>query len=585
VEFDVLRDENQIVTSSLVPAVGYVRCSTENQEDSPDQQKKEIIAFADKKGYEIVEWFVDFGKSGTTFDQRPEFQRLRSAVDHGPTFRAVICYDESRWGRAIDSNENTYWRVYFDKRRVKLLLVKTAIDPMHEYAPMMQSFEGIMASQFSKKLSDVTLRGAKNNGKYSNGGTAPYGYQRVAVNLKSGDRRMLGPGEWCIKSQEKVEWALGSQNEIDVVKYIFRRRLEGHGYVSIAHDLNTQGVPCSQRGRWRNLDQNWSSGTIKSIVENESYMGNRVYNKNTMSKIRARQDERYLNQGVRYPHWRNHRDEWVREENAHPAIITKETWSEANTVNRDKRVKGFTGSAIRSTYLLTGLMRCSRCGFAFQGCSTRAKGKVYRKYVDGGRHSKGICSHLGIKSEILEAFAIQAIKDTLADPSLLQKIEECLGQLLRSSPDSISKRKVELISALTEKRFKIKNLTEELAMGNRSEAIREKLAQLEQEEAIIQGEIASQKSEPSQPIAVADISRAVSEFILNFENEFEKAPIEEKKLLVRKCISQIIVDREKSVVRFYVRKVPAATPWLEEALKEDNRTTGVVRSSSSGDRT
>ena len=41
-------------------AVGYVRCSTEMQEDSPEQQKIEIEKFALKSGYEIIEWFEDF---------------------------------------------------------------------------------------------------------------------------------------------------------------------------------------------------------------------------------------------------------------------------------------------------------------------------------------------------------------------------------------------------------------------------------------------------------------------------------------------------------------------------------------------
>ena len=33
-------------------AVGYVRCSTEMQDDSPDQQKKAIREFAARKGLE-----------------------------------------------------------------------------------------------------------------------------------------------------------------------------------------------------------------------------------------------------------------------------------------------------------------------------------------------------------------------------------------------------------------------------------------------------------------------------------------------------------------------------------------------------
>ncbi|MBI1803686.1 MAG: recombinase family protein [Ignavibacteriae bacterium] len=101
-------------------AVAYVRCSTEMQEDSPEQQKKEIVAYAEKHGCQIIDWFVDFGKSGTTFEQRPEFQRLKTTIDCKPNFQAVICYDESRWGRAIDSEENTYWRVYFRQRRVDI---------------------------------------------------------------------------------------------------------------------------------------------------------------------------------------------------------------------------------------------------------------------------------------------------------------------------------------------------------------------------------------------------------------------------------------------------------------------------------
>src|SRR5512138_252999 len=47
----------------------------------------------------VIDWFIDFGKSGTTFEERPEFQRLRERVETKPNFHAVVCYDESRWGR------------------------------------------------------------------------------------------------------------------------------------------------------------------------------------------------------------------------------------------------------------------------------------------------------------------------------------------------------------------------------------------------------------------------------------------------------------------------------------------------------
>ena len=69
--------------------VGYIRCSTEMQGDSPEQQKNAILEYAKAMGYVVIEWFIDFGKSGTTFDQRSEFLRLWSKVQNNPEFSAT----------------------------------------------------------------------------------------------------------------------------------------------------------------------------------------------------------------------------------------------------------------------------------------------------------------------------------------------------------------------------------------------------------------------------------------------------------------------------------------------------------------
>jgi DNA invertase Pin-like site-specific DNA recombinase len=273
---------------------------TDLQEESPEQQKKEILSFAERIGFSITEWYVDFGKSGTTFDQRPEFQRLRRKVEESPNFQAVICYDESRWGRAIDAEENTYWRVHFRKHGVEVLLVKTSVDPKNEFAPMLKAFEGVQASQYSKKLSELTLRGAMSNGVFSNGGPAPYGYTRIAVNLKTGVERELQDGEYLVRHQEKVKWGIGRTEEVEVVKYIFNERAKGTGYIIIAEDLNRRNIPCPRRGRWRNKDQKWSVVTIKTILENPAYYGARAYNKNSMSSIQAQSKGRDLKKHAKY---------------------------------------------------------------------------------------------------------------------------------------------------------------------------------------------------------------------------------------------------------------------------------------------
>jgi len=58
--------------------------------------------------------------------------------------------------------------------------------------------------------------------------------------------------------------------------------------------------------------------------------------------------------------------------------------------------------------------------------------------------SKGVCSHLSIPKERLETFAINAIKETLFDPSLIVKIEESVKALLAQEPNNSSKRGEEI---------------------------------------------------------------------------------------------------------------------------------------------
>lgn len=566
-------------------AAAYVRCSTEMQEDSPDQQKKEIQQFADKQGYKVTEWYVDFGKSGTTFTERPEFQRLRKRVEAGSDLDAVICYDESRWGRAIDSEENTYWRVHFRQRGVKILLVKTSVDPENDFAPMLAAFESVQASQYSKKLSELTLRGAKNNGIYSNGGTAPYGYERIAVNEKTGGARALSAGEWSISGQEKVRWGLGKIGEIKTVQYIYERRAEGAACLTIARELNQKGVPCPKRGRWRNKDQKWSQITIKTIIENPSYYGARIYNRNSMSKIIAQRRARNMKHKFRYPHWRNDPSEWNIVEGAHEAIVSKDLWDKANMVNRRDRKTTTNQHCYRSKYLLSGLMRCSRCGFAFQGWSGKTNGKWYLRYIDGGWKNKGVCSHLALDKLTLENFAIQAIKEALSDPTLVQAIEAELCTLLENDPSDRQTEVERIKKQLVENEDKIRHLTEAIEKGSVHDSIFSRLGELEDEKKALELHLSKLTTVTKQRIDPHLISKEVARFILEFESKIQTVPPEDQKLLIKKVISSIIVDRERNVVQFYIRRIPAVSPQLEELLQNKKAPTESVSAGSSGGRT
>jgi len=563
-------------------AVGYLRCSTENQEDSPDQQKRAIQEYAAGKGLTILDWFLDKGKSGTTFERRPEFMRLKGMIDQSPPFATVICYDESRWGRAIDAEENTYWRFYFRNRGVDVQLVKTSVDQSNDFAPMLSAFEGVQASMYSKKLSEVTLRGALNNAEYSNGGTAPYGYVRIAINTKTGNERTLQPGEWCTSGQEKVKWGLGDELEIDTVRFIFAERAKGLAYLLIAQSLNTKRVPCPKRGRWKSKDQKWSHVTIKTIIENHAYYGARVYNRNSMSKIIARQRNRSNGRSHSYPHWVNPKSEWTITENAHPAIVTKEVWEQANSIRKGEPKIRSNRYTHRSPYLLTGLIRCSRCGFAFQGMSSKARGKPYPRYVDGGWQNKRVCSHLGIRKELLEDFAIKAVKETISDPNIIEQINQMVQSLMEGAPKEKANEVEAIKRAIVQNNEKIQNLMTAIEGGTAVERLGERIEELERDQHALKRRLVALETQEPSTIDPGVIKRRVMEYIENFETEIERAPMEEKKILMKKMISKIDVDRDNNVVRFHVRRLPAVTPELDELLQKERVAADVATTQSSG---
>jgi site-specific DNA recombinase len=571
--------------SPVRKAVGYVRCSTEHQEDSPDQQRKAIVTYAETHGFDVVEWFVDFGKSGTTFHQRPEFMRLKEVVDGSPPFSTVICYDESRWGRAIEADENTYWRVYFRNKGIEIRLVKTSVDNESEFAPMLASFEGVLASQYSKRVSELTLRGSLNNTEFSNGGTAPYGFVRIAVNLRTGTERVLNAGEWCTSGQEKVKWGLGDEREIETVKFIFEERAKGIATVLIAKALNEKNIPTSRRGRHRQSDNKWSAVTIKSIIENAAYYGARVYNRNSMSKIIAKDRKRDRNRSHNYPHWRNPKAEWTIAENAHPEIVTRDLWDKANEVRSKVRPRHGNRYTYGSRYLLTGLIKCSRCGFAFQGMTSRVKGKIYPKYVDGGWKNKRVCSHLGIKQEILDNFAIDSINQTISSPETVEMVNELVRRLLAERPSTQARAIEQIRRSIQQNEVKIDNLLGVLEAGGAANRVTTRIEELEQEQRMLKREMTTLKDEAAPSIDPDVVRNRVSEYFSNFEREIHRAPIEERRLLVQKMISRIDVDRETNVVRFYVRRLPTVTPMLEEMAKKERVAAEVATTRSSGGRT
>jgi hypothetical protein len=158
---------------------------------------------------------------------------------------------------------------------------------------------------------------------------------------------------------------------------------------------------------------------------------------------------------------------------------------------------------------LTGKIRCSIGGFAFQGHTTKSKGIVYRRYIDDGWSAKLVCDFYGINKEKIEGFAISAVQEIVNDNQIFGRLEAALQQKIsEESRQSLSKNQME--------------------------------------------------------------------FCLNFDVRFSEATISEKKVLLQKCLSEIIIDRDRKVAVVRVREIPAIHPDVANLLQNKKAHTEVV---------
>jgi DNA invertase Pin-like site-specific DNA recombinase len=96
-------------TRPLTRAAQYLRGATDHQRGL-DSQRVAILRYAAKHGYEIVETYVDCGKSGLSLQERDGLKRLLAdAVSGKAGFDAILMRDVSRWGRFQVVDQDRYY--------------------------------------------------------------------------------------------------------------------------------------------------------------------------------------------------------------------------------------------------------------------------------------------------------------------------------------------------------------------------------------------------------------------------------------------------------------------------------------------
>jgi site-specific DNA recombinase len=358
-------------------AYAYARFSSSHQrEESIDAQLQAIREHCSREGINLTKIFTDEAESAR-YDDRPGFQAMFSAVRLDPP-DIVLVHKLDRFSR--DRYDAAVYRRKLKDHGVRLVSVLEPLDGSPESVILESVLEG-MAEYYSKNLAREVMKGLRQNAQKClwNGGRPPLGY---VVNK---DRKL----------EIEPEGAA-------TVRRIFDLFLDGHGYKTIAAQLNAEGLKTSVGGPWY-------KSSIYTILTNERYIGIYLYNKRSSANT----------DGSRNNHAYKPVDEQIRIEGGVPAIIEKEVWEKVRE-KMEGRLKGPQPRRRGNVdYILTGLMNCGECGGAFVGGGARSKG--YHFYTCTRKGSKA-CSNPTISQTWIEDRVIHELKKRVLSGSAIDAL-------------------------------------------------------------------------------------------------------------------------------------------------------------------
>ena len=286
-------------------AAEYVRMSTDFQTLSIANQRAAIAQFANDNGIDVVRTYADEGISGLSIRGREGLQSLLSDIAIGKAdFTVVLVYDVSRWGRFQDADESAHYE--FLCRAAGIRVEYRAEAFRNDGTPMagiMKGLKRIMAGEYSRELSEKVFAAKCRMARlgFRQGGRPGFGLRRAVVDAAGHVRAVLGPGQHKALQSDRVTTVAGPPEELAVVRWVMEQvAYAGRKPGPITRDLNRRGV-AGPRGN------PWTTDHIHSMLGNENYIGNLVYNRKSY-KLHVR--------------WvPNPPERWVRTENAFPAFI------------------------------------------------------------------------------------------------------------------------------------------------------------------------------------------------------------------------------------------------------------------------
>ena len=495
-------------------AVGYVRCSTEEQQaraeyNTLDSQRDYISGYIRTvhPEWELAEWYEDPGYSGKDTN-RPGLQSLLRDLERGK-FDVVVVYKLDRITRSL-ADFFDLDRVFID-HEVSFISVKEQFDTSSPMGRAMRNialtFAELEREMVAERVKDKMLATVR-RGRWP-GGTVPFGYD-------------LGDGK-----------LIPDPVEAPAVKLMFETYVQTKSLAVVRDKMNAMGIPPKgpkcRKPRDGFLARTWNKQKVAYIVRNRTYLGVIHYD------------------GIEVPE-------------THEPLVDKDLFDRAQAIVAE----GYRKPRLSADhdYFLTGKVLCGDCRCKLTPKSTNHpnRKKPFTPYYECYRLSKyrGYpCKVRRVNAEVLERLFLQTIERLVWDRDLVAAAASQVGT------DDTGGKELRAQEAATQERLaeidgKVGRIIAAVEDGLAGSSVQARLRELESQQVLLKGELADIRMRRRQieqdPV---DVEEAMTLFA-RFSELFEHATAEEKEALADALLKSATVDENK-VVEFelYVGSDPS----------------------------
>jgi site-specific DNA recombinase len=309
--------------------VGLFRVSTEKQEEqgsSLESQAREYRERAARNGWTTVAEFKGSESASGAASDRQVLQRLLACLRDNDV-DAVWVIEQSRLTRG-DELEVALLMRELRERRVKIIIRDSTRDPASIDEGFMLGIQSLVDRTESLRIKERMRRGK--NTRAGQGrktcGAPPLGYRNPR-------RDEPGRGTLAIVEEEAA-----------VVRRLFAFAAKGMGDHAVVRAMNDLGLPASRGGKW-------GKTSVRRVLENVAYIGTSAANV-WIKQGRTRGFKLDLKNPAA-----------IVVENAHEAIIDRETWDAVHGRARQPRTL--------APRLLAGLIWCNGQKYGGDGCRNK----------------------------------------------------------------------------------------------------------------------------------------------------------------------------------------------------------------------